>query len=62
MDIFATGKVVDLYDGELKRRIKELEEKVGDKDKTIEKHKRREAFYLIALASLVVAVSLRWFG
>lgn len=62
MDIFATGKAIDLYREELKRRIEELEKKIKEKDEAIEKQKRREALYLIGLASLIVAVSLCWLG
>jgi hypothetical protein len=58
MDIFATGKAIDLYREELKRRIDELEKKIAEKDKTIEKHTRREVLYLTSLASLIVALYL----
>ncbi len=56
MDIFATGKAIDLYREELKRRIEELEKKVKEKEADIEKHKRREALYLIGLTLLIVAL------
>ncbi len=62
MDVFATGKAIDLYREELKRRIEELEKKIKEKEEAIEKHKRREALYLTGLASLIVAVSLCWLG
>jgi hypothetical protein len=55
MDIFATGKAIDLYSEELKRRIEELEKKVKEKETAIEKYKRREAVYLIVVVSVIVA-------
>jgi hypothetical protein len=58
MDIFATGKAIDLYREELKRRIEELEKKIKEKETAIEKYKRREVLYLIAIASLIVALYL----
>lgn len=62
MDIFATGKAIDLYATEMKRRIEELEEVIKDKETTIKKHKERvvicEAMFLAGVSSLIVAVSL----
>jgi len=60
MDIFATGKAIDLYSVEMKRQIEELKNKVKEKEEEIKKYKEREAIFTMmfvaGISSFIVGV------
>lgn len=62
MDIFATGKAIDLYSMEVNRRIEELEKTIKQKDKTIEERDKSIKHYkdreLVCAAMLIVGLVL----
>ena len=63
MDIFATGKAIDLYSVEMKRQIEELKNKIKEKEEEIKKYKEREGIFTMMFVAgissfIIVAVYL----
>jgi hypothetical protein len=57
MDIFSTGKAIDLYDAEMKRRIEGLEKTIKEKEQTIKKYKERDLIAVVFLISLFLVMT-----
>jgi hypothetical protein len=62
VDIFATGKAIDLYSAEMNRRIEEKDKTIKEKEQTIQKHKNRELtcawMFVVGLCWMMIAIYL----